>query len=289
MDSPTNLILYSIWGSDPDNVYIGGELGNIFQFKGQTWQKVANGLSNQSIRALWGSSDSDIFAAGNGGKILHYNGTAWENLNSGTGLNLYCLWGSSGDDVFAAGENGTILTYNSSNRTWSTVTPGVPIGGIDIWGIWGSTAGFVYLAGNDGTIIRYQRDDHIPPVVVSTSLSSLNNGNAYVTTPVVFYFSEKMDVTTITDATITLKTGSVTIPGTVTSDDITATFTPNGNLAYSTTYTATVTTGVKDAAKDPGPENAMKENYTFSFITENKPSSEGSGGSGGCFITSARM
>jgi Bacterial Ig-like domain len=69
---------------------------------------------------------------------------------------------------------------------------------------------------------------------------------------------------------------------------LTATFTPNGNLAYSTAYTATATTGVKDAAKDPGPENAMKANFTLSFTTEDKPKSEGSGG-GGCFISSACM
>jgi hypothetical protein len=287
-DSPTALILYSIWGSASDNIYIGGEIGNIFQFNGTTWQKVADGLTNLTIRALWGSSASDIFAAGDSGTILHFNGTTWEELVSGTGLDLYCLWGSSGDDVFAAGETGVILKYNSISKTWSEVTPGVPIG-VDIWGIWGSTAGNVYFAGNDGTIIRFHRDDFIPPVVVSTSIMTISSGKAYVTTPVVFHFSEVMDSDTINPSNITLteKDSTNAITGTVdpSSDGLTATFTPNGNLAYSTTYTATVATGVKDAATA---KNAMKSNFTLSFTTEDKPNSEGSSSSG-CFISSACM
>jgi hypothetical protein len=276
--------LFGLWGSAAGNVYAAGEIGNIFQFNGKTWQKVAD--ASLTIRALWGSSASDIFAAGDSGKILHFNGTTWEELVSGTGLDLYCLWGSSKDDVFAAGEDGIILKYDSISKTWSEVTPGVPIGGIDIRGIWGSTAGNVYFAGNDGTIIRFHRDDHIPPVVVSTSISALNNGKVYVTKPldIAFHFSEKMDASTITTSTITLSPGPVLGTVSLSSDGLTATLTPNDNLAFSTAYTATVTTGVKDTPAG----NAMKSNFTLSFTTEDKPKPGGSGG-GGCFISSACM
>ncbi len=280
--------LFGLWGSAEDNIYAGGLNGNIFQFNGTTWQKVAD--ASLTIHALWGSSASDIFAVGDSGKILHFTGTTWEALNSGTGLDLYCIWGSSGDDVFAAGQDGIILKYDSGSKTWSEVTtPGISIGGIDIRGIWGSTAGFVYFTGDNGTIVRFQRDDHIPPVVFSTSIMTISSGKAYVTTPVIFHFSEVMDSDTINPTTITLteKDSTNAITGTVelSSDGLTATFTPNGNLAYSTAYTATATTGVKDAATA---KNAMKSNFTLSFTTEDKPKSEGSGG-GGCFISSACM
>src|SRR5207237_10439060 len=42
----------------------------------------------------------------------------------------------------------------------------------------------------------------------------------------------------------------------------TATFTPSSNLAASTTYTATISTGVKDLAG-----NAMAANYVWTFTT----------------------
>jgi Protein of unknown function (DUF1566)/Bacterial Ig-like domain len=59
------------------------------------------------------------------------------------------------------------------------------------------------------------------------------------------------------------------VTGTVDYSGTTATFTPSGNLAYSTTYTATIaggTTGVKDAAG-----NALASNYTWSFTTTPVP------------------
>jgi hypothetical protein len=75
-------------------------------------------------------------------------------------------------------------------------------------------------------------------------------------------FSEAMDASTITAATFTLKQGSTVVPGAVTYVGITATFNPTSNLAASTLYTATVTTGVKDLAGD-----VLASNYVWSFTT----------------------
>src|SRR5439155_664907 len=61
-------------------------------------------------------------------------------------------------------------------------------------------------------------------------------------------FSETMDTLTITPVTLTLKSGTTAVAGTVTYAGVTAIFTPSNNLAPSTTYTATVTTGTKDLA-----------------------------------------
>jgi len=73
-------------------------------------------------------------------------------------------------------------------------------------------------------------------------------------------FSEAMDPLTITTANFTV----AGVTGTVTYDATTniATFTPASNLAASTTYTATITTGAKDLAG-----NALASNYVWSFTT----------------------
>lgn len=84
--------------------------------------------------------------------------------------------------------------------------------------------------------------------------------------PLVVTFSEAMDPATITASTFTLKHGTTIIPGGITSTSTTATFRPSGNLTSSTNYTATVTTGIKDAAG-----NALASNYTFSFTSAGPP------------------
>jgi hypothetical protein len=68
-----------------------------------------------------------------------------------------------------------------------------------------------------------------------------------------------VDASTVSAATFTLNNG---VTGTVTYDGTTATFTPSSPLASSTRYTATLTTGVKDADG-----HAMDSPYTWAFTT----------------------
>ncbi|MEK6654011.1 MAG: Ig-like domain-containing protein, partial [Thermodesulfobacteriota bacterium] len=67
---------------------------------------------------------------------------------------------------------------------------------------------------------------------------------------------------TVTTDTFTLTQGATPVAGTVTYAGVTATFRPWGNLAFNTTYTGTLTTGIKDLAG-----NALASNYTFTFTT----------------------
>jgi hypothetical protein len=91
-----------------------------------------------------------------------------------------------------------------------------------------------------------------------------------------------MDPLTITTNTFTLKKGTTSIIGTVIYSGTTATFSPSANLASNTTYTATITTGVKDLAG-----NAMVNNYVWSFTTLTPPPSLGTAANFGTFGGSA--
>jgi len=77
-------------------------------------------------------------------------------------------------------------------------------------------------------------------------------------------FSEAMSAATLTPSSFTLTApGGVSVPGSVTYAGMTAVFTPTGGvLAYSTTYTATITNA---AATSGGAE--LLGNYTWSFTT----------------------
>ncbi|MEP6507773.1 MAG: Ig-like domain-containing protein [Gemmatimonadales bacterium] len=107
--------------------------------------------------------------------------------------------------------------------------------------------------------------DTIAPTIIATS--PVNNATLVaVTSKVMVTFSEPMDVATITTTNIKLNvtTGGAVVVGTVAYDPAAkvATFTPSANLTANTNYTATVTTGVKDAAGNP-----LAFNATFAFTT----------------------
>jgi hypothetical protein len=107
------------------------------------------------------------------------------------------------------------------------------------------------------------QSDMTPPTVVNTNPSGGATGVA-VTSSIAISFSEAVQSSTVSTSTFTLKTGTTNIAGAVSlsADGKTATFDPSSSLMDSTTYTATVTTGVEDLA-----ENAMTSVKTWSFTT----------------------
>jgi ice-binding like protein/Big-like domain-containing protein len=103
--------------------------------------------------------------------------------------------------------------------------------------------------------------DNVAPRVSSTNPQNGATGVAIITAS----FNEAMNAGTITTATFAVSGPGVTpVAGTVAynaSTDI-ASFTPSSVLAPSTTYTATITTGVKDVAG-----NALAGNHVWSFTS----------------------
>jgi hypothetical protein len=124
--------------------------------------------------------------------------------------------------------------------------------------------------------------DFTPPAVQGTSPPS-NGTGVDVTSHMVVTFSENMDCNTITTDTFTVKTkaGDVPVAGSVACLNDTATFTPSSNLAYNTTYTATVTAGATDLAG-----NALSSApYLWDFTTQLPPNQSAAGIWGGTFIS----
>src|SRR5256885_12444904 len=107
--------------------------------------------------------------------------------------------------------------------------------------------------------------DTTAPSVSATVPANLATGVA-ISSQIASTFSEPMDASTISTATITLKQGTTPVAGTVSYSGVTATFTPAGNLAPLTTYTATINTGAKDLAG-----NALAADFVWSFTTGATP------------------
>jgi hypothetical protein len=106
------------------------------------------------------------------------------------------------------------------------------------------------------------KTDFTAPTVMSASPK-----NATIDAQMVVQFSESMDPATINTNTFFVKDSSDNVlPGSVIPVDATATFVPSNPLSYSSTYTATVTTGAKDLAGNP-----LAAPYFWSFTTIGLP------------------
>jgi Ice-binding-like/Bacterial Ig-like domain len=105
-------------------------------------------------------------------------------------------------------------------------------------------------------------NDRVAPVVTSTDPPSAATG-VVLDMKVSASFSEAMMASTLNPTTFTLKQGTVAVAGVVSTLGTTATFSPSGNLAPGTTFTATITTGATDLAGNP-----LASNHLWSFTTD---------------------
>ncbi len=103
--------------------------------------------------------------------------------------------------------------------------------------------------------------DTTAPSVVSVTPANLA-ADVPINRKIVAAFSEAMDSLTLTAATFTVEQGTTPVAGTVACTGANATFTPAGDFAAGTSYTATITTGFRDLAG-----NALAGNYVWNFTT----------------------
>ena len=177
----------------------------------------------------------------NQGQSVNFQGTA----SGGSGSYTTFLWNFGGGATNSKVQNpGPITFSNPGNFTVSfTVTDSA-----------GNT-----ITGS--TIVVTVND--IPPTVISTSPANGATGVATNST-INATFSKNIYPSTVTASTfiVTMGTAGVTVPGSVSCSGSTATFNSSSSLNPGTTYTATVTTGIKDLAG-----TALAFNYNWSFTT----------------------
>ena len=103
--------------------------------------------------------------------------------------------------------------------------------------------------------------DRIPPSVIS-SVPADSAVRVSVSSNITATFSEEMNPEKINNATMILDQAGIQVAGAVSYVGLTATFDPTVNLASSTVYTATITTGAEDLTA-----NALEVNYIWTFTT----------------------
>jgi hypothetical protein len=176
--------------------------------------------------------------------------------------------------------SGTTSTFTplaplaSNTKYTATITVGVK----DI-------AGNAMVADYTWSFTTKDAPDTTPPMVSST-IPSNGAAGISISAPVTVVFNEAMDSSSFGPSAFNLTGGGANVPCTIDASGSQATIAPAANLAYNTTYTATLTTSVKDAAGNP-----LASNYVWAFTTEQNPPppvSGGGGGGGGCTVSTER-
>jgi hypothetical protein len=119
--------------------------------------------------------------------------------------------------------------------------------------------------GGGGTSNSASQQSDTAPTVVST-FPAVNSGAVAMNTAITVTFSEAIDPATINAQSFTLTTGGVPVAGSVTYFGTMAVFRPDANLLANASYSATITTGVKDLAG-----NALAANASWNFTTGSAP------------------
>lgn len=158
------------------------------------------------------------------------------------------------------------VVFNPSIRT-ATFTPDAPLSNNTLYTAT-ITNGVTDLADNAITAPFSWNLTTIPqetvlPMIDATIPANLA-GNITINTPITATFSEPMDSATINGANFKVSSAGVPVAGTVNYDTAsnTATFVPVAPLAFSTTYSASITTAVSDPAG-----NHLPLDKVWSFTT----------------------
>jgi hypothetical protein len=182
------VVLYSVWGSSPTDVYVVGEdfigapTALVAHFDGNGWSRVQ--LPEMLTRILFdvhGTSGQDVWAVGYHdlefflrtsaappslrmrgavrqvqevqGIILHYNGTDWTEFGTPEQDLLFNgVWSAAPNDVFAVGQRGLrAAAYHFDGTAWTRMEV-PPVG--QLYDVWGTSGTDVYAVGNR-TILHY--------------------------------------------------------------------------------------------------------------------------------------
>jgi len=167
----------------------------------------------------------------------------------------FTLNGPSGAIAGSVNYNGTIATFTpNTNLANSTVYTATISSGAQ------NTAGEGLASNYSWTFTTVA-----PPLTVVAALPVNGATGVAVTQVVGATFNEPLNCATFTSSPTTFTLagpGTTAVAGSVTCAGDVATFTPSSDLAFSTLYTATITTGAADTAG-----TSLASNYVWSFIT----------------------
>lgn len=151
--SPTEELLWDVWGSSATDVFAVGSGLTVVHWDGAAWDTMdagAEGCGCESFYGVWGSGPDDVWAVGDGGLIAHYDGVQWTAADTMPVAWLNGVWGSAANDVFAVGDGGAVFHYDGTG--WSPMATGLEDPDEELLSVWGLSSTDVYATASYGML-----------------------------------------------------------------------------------------------------------------------------------------
>jgi hypothetical protein len=148
---PGSLSLRSVWGSAPDDVWLGGA-GVLFHWDGKALTQVAPPDGSGIITSLHGTGRDDVWATA-GGSILHWDGKLWTTAYVAPKNEerlLRAVRATGTHDAWAAGDDGLLLQFDGAS--WRVYQQGTN------WyleGVAATEPSDAWAVGGNGTALRF--------------------------------------------------------------------------------------------------------------------------------------
>ena len=114
MTTGVDVTLLALWGSSMENIYAVGSDRIVLRYDGQTWITVYGPEAALHFSSVWGSDPDHVFIAGDGAQILHCSTKECRWQDAPFHYPLADIWGRSAEDVYAAGSQGMVYHYDGS-------------------------------------------------------------------------------------------------------------------------------------------------------------------------------
>jgi hypothetical protein len=155
---PGAINLKCVWGSGPNNIWVGAGDGCIYYWNGATWTKQLDLTSSYHINDIIGVSATNIYAVANKQAsaewiVYHFDGATWNLEDTVVGNTCVGLWIDSNGRVYAVNNTGSTMSpclrYKNSGGAWATDNTITELYGMTppLTFICGPAANDVYLGG----------------------------------------------------------------------------------------------------------------------------------------------
>jgi len=150
LERSTNQALASVWASTSDDVYVAGDLSELFHYDGGVWERAQPGTKPENLNCIRGGSSGDVYTVGSNGALVRYDGNAWQTMAGPTGDSFTDVWELAPGNLIVTGTGGLIARHDGAQWSIERQSAG---------GVTGETVGSLWaFAPDDVYAIRNTRN-----------------------------------------------------------------------------------------------------------------------------------
>ncbi|HET6272416.1 MAG TPA: hypothetical protein VFG32_05510 [Bacteroidota bacterium] len=153
-DSSSSLL--AIWAKSATDVYVGGDVGTVLHYDGNSWQRLPNAMDHD-VRDIVGLSTGEVYAVATdyfnslvGSFVLRFEGSTVIQEHFFALGRMFGVWGGQGVGLYTTGE-GTFHTQDGS--TWEEIL--TPSPSVAMFSVTGISSNNVLVAGSYGAVMHW--------------------------------------------------------------------------------------------------------------------------------------